>query len=99
MRQTIFGLTVNIVQSLASSAVQGEMDSSALSRLLDRLQSKEMIAHFGLNLVGTTLDLARNDDDSLLISVDEITKFLSEVLEAGAVSVGKPLFNSSWQTS
>jgi len=89
MRQTIFGLAVNIVQSLASSPAHGEMDSSVLQRSLQKLQTKEMVAYFGLTLTGSSTDLARGEDESFLTNVEEITKFLSEVLDAGATSVGE----------
>lgn len=89
MRQTIYGLTVNVVQSLASSAAHGDMDASTLQCLLKRLQSKEMVARFGLILNGASFDIVKTDDETLLTDVEEVAKFLSEVLESGAVSMGE----------
>jgi neurofibromin 1 len=90
IRQTVYGLAVNVVQSLASSAATGGMDSGALQRLLMRLQSKEMHAHFGIVQHGTSFEVLKSDsDDALLNNVEEVARFLSEVLAAGATSMGK----------
>ena len=94
MRQTVYGVTVNIVQALTSATTSGDMDSTALHQLFKRLQQPEMVAAFGLaqsphsaELVGA---LQRHDsDEALLANVLEVTKYLSEVLEAGSISIGE----------
>ncbi|OXB36317.1 neurofibromin 1 [Cryptococcus neoformans] len=92
MRQTVYGLLVGIIRSLASNATIGEMDAEALAMLLRRLQEPEMMRSFGVTQGQGHLELSglpRKDetDVHLLDRVEEVSKFLDEVLVAGAVSV------------
>jgi len=90
IRQTVYGLTVNVVQSLASAAATGDMELGALQRLLKRLQSREMHAHFGIAQHGTSFEVLKGDtDEALLNNVEEVARFLGEVLAAGATSIGE----------
>lgn len=89
MRQTIYGLTVNTVQSLATSRATGDMDTLALQRLLEKVQSKEVAGNFGLVMVGGSFEPIHVEDDVFLSKIEDVTKLLGEVLIAGAVSFGQ----------
>ncbi|KAK4687682.1 neurofibromin 1, partial [Tremellales sp. Uapishka_1] len=104
MRQTVYGLVVNILQSLASAASNGDTDSSALQRLLKRIQQADLIAAFGLVQQPGSLELVGGlhkdeTDVALLVSVEEVSKFLGDVLIAGAVSIGASSIIDQWLTS
>lgn len=90
MRQTVHGLVVNILQSLASIS-SSDMDSASLLHLLQRLQQPEMIAAFGLSQSAGSLELSGlpqwdQNGVSHLDSLEMIVKFLGDVLSAGAIS-------------
>ncbi|KIR99934.1 neurofibromin 1 [Cryptococcus deuterogattii 2001/935-1] len=92
MRQTVYGLLVGIIHSLAFNATVGEMDGEALAVLLRRVQEPEMMASFGVTLGQGDLELSglpKKDETDVhsLDHVKEVSKFLGEVLVAGAVSV------------
>lgn len=89
LRQTVYGLAVNTVQSLASSTASGDMDPSTLQRLLKKIQTKEVVAYFGLAMNGNSFELVKGEDEGFLVNVEEVTRFLGEVLIAGAVSMGE----------
>ena len=90
MRQTIYGITVNIVQSLSSTPTSGDMDAGALQILMKRLQTKEMLLQFGLVHNGSSLESAPAvNDESTLNMLEQVTRFLSEVLIAGATTIGE----------
>lgn len=104
MRQTVYGLLVSIIHSLASNATAGEMDADALAVLLRRLQEPEMMTSFGVIQGQGHLELSglpRKDetDIHLLDRVEEVSKFLGEVLVAGAVSVGEYLLRQYQQST
>lgn len=91
MRQTVYGILVNVLQSLATSPASGEMDTQALAGLLSRVQTAEVMGWFGLaqnpgslELVGTS-----REDGDLLANVQGVASFLGETLEAGATSIGE----------
>ncbi|WWC91180.1 uncharacterized protein L201_006121 [Kwoniella dendrophila CBS 6074] len=92
MRQTIFGLLVNVIQSLASNPTSGDMDASALQQLLKRVQQPNIIAAFGLVQGQGTIELSglpvkAETDQELLERVEEVSRFLGEVLAAGAICI------------
>lgn len=90
-RQTVYGLVVNILQSLTTIAATGDMDSAALQHLLLRVQQPEMVAAFGLLQNQGSLELSglpQWDPNGVqhLVSLDMVINFLGEVLTAGAIS-------------
>ncbi|WWC73068.1 uncharacterized protein I206_107033 [Kwoniella pini CBS 10737] len=92
MRQTIFGLLVNVVQSLASSPTSGDMEALALLNLLKRVQQPQIMAAFGLaqgqgSIELSGLPMKDETDLQLLERVEEVSKFLGEVLAGGAISM------------
>nr|XP_018259204.1 neurofibromin 1 [Kwoniella dejecticola CBS 10117]OBR81362.1 neurofibromin 1 [Kwoniella dejecticola CBS 10117] len=92
MRQTIFGLLVNVIQSLAANPTSGDMDSTLLQNLLKRVQQPQIMAAFGLTQGQGSIELSglpvKDETDlQLLERVEEASKFLGEVLAAGAISV------------
>jgi neurofibromin 1 len=94
MRQTVYGLLVNIVQSLISTAPTDEMDGSALLQLMRKSQQPEMMAQFGLMQSPGSLELSsmtqREEADAMLLNpVEEVARFLGDILRAGAVSTGR----------
>ncbi|WOO81456.1 Neurofibromin [Vanrija pseudolonga] len=89
MRQTVYGLTMSIVQSLSISFSGGDMDTTTLHHLLKRLQQPEMINAFGLQQMAYNFELSglsQNDQygNLYLDSLDLVIKFLMDVLSAGA---------------
>lgn len=90
VRQTVYGIAVNLLQSLSSSRSTGETDTTNLQRLWKTLQGKEMIRCFGLAINGTSFELVKIEEDKLLGNVEEVTKFLGEVVVSAAVSIGEP---------
>lgn len=92
MRQIVYGLVINILQSLATNAAAGDMDATTLQHLLQRAQQPEMIAAFGLVQNPGSLELAgaaQWDPTAIshLDSLETVTKFLGDVLTAGAPSM------------
>ncbi|ODN95826.1 neurofibromin 1 [Cryptococcus wingfieldii CBS 7118] len=92
MRQTVYGLLVSIIHSLASNATSGEMDGPALVKLSNRLSKPEMMTAFGVSQGHGHIELSglpnKNETDvHLLDRVEEVSKFLGDVLTAGATSV------------
>ncbi|OCF79181.1 neurofibromin 1 [Kwoniella mangroviensis CBS 8886] len=92
MLQTIFGLLVNVIQSLAFNATSGDMDASALQLLLKRIQQPQIMAAFGLTQGHGSIELSglpmKDETDlQLLERVEEVSRFLGEVLAAGAISI------------
>ncbi|OCF40958.1 neurofibromin 1 [Kwoniella heveanensis CBS 569] len=92
MRQTIFGLVVNVIQSLASNPTTGDMDAPTLQHLLKRIQTPQIMAAFGLSQGQGSIELSGlqiKDETDLqtLERVENVSKFLGEVLAAGAVSI------------
>ncbi len=94
MRQSLYALLVNILQSLASAPTSGDMDEPALQNLLRQLQQADLIGAFGL-IPGTGgLELSGKPqkdepDVQLLDSIELVTKFVGDVLAASAVSMGR----------
>ncbi|CAK9779949.1 putative ras GTPase activator [Cutaneotrichosporon oleaginosum] len=92
MRQIVYGLVINILQSLATIAAAGEMDATTLQHLLQRAQQPEMIHAFGLVQNPGSLELAGAlhwDPTGVahLDSLYKVTNFLGDVLTAGAPSM------------
>ncbi|WVW79391.1 hypothetical protein I302_101360 [Kwoniella bestiolae CBS 10118] len=92
MRQTIYGLLVNVIQSLASNPTSGDMDASTLQLLLKRIQQPQIMAAFGLTQGQGSIELSglpmKDETDlQLLERVEEVSNFLGEVLAAGAISI------------
>ncbi|WVQ63868.1 uncharacterized protein L199_002024 [Kwoniella botswanensis] len=92
MRQTIYGLLVNVIQSLASNPTSGDMDASTLQLLLKRIQQPRIMAAFGLTQGQGSIELSglpmKDETDlQLLERVEEVSRFLGEVLAAGAISI------------
>ncbi|WVF65508.1 hypothetical protein IAT40_000236 [Kwoniella sp. CBS 6097] len=92
MRQTIFGLVVNVIQSLASNPTTGDMDAPALHHLLKKIQTPQIMAAFGLSQGQGSIELSGlqiKDETDLqtLDRVENVSQFLGEVLSAGAVSI------------
>lgn len=96
MRQTVYGLFINVLQALSSSAPSGEMEGGALDELLKRAQTNEMIACFGLRADPGSFELYSapnppNEVDGslrLLSHVELVAKLMGEVLAAASVSIG-----------
>ena len=100
MRQTIYGLFVNVIQSLASTPTSGEMDGLALQQLLKRAQSAGTLDAFGLVQSSDSIDLTGGPqkaevDVGMLGHLEEVTKLLGEVLNSGAVSTGTSKYDST----
>lgn len=97
MRQTVYGLFVNTLQSLASSSPSDGVDGTALQQALDKAQMDDMMSCFDLVTSGRGLDVApgstqRDDTDMhLLDHVDTLARFLGDVLVAAAPNFGEPL--------
>lgn len=92
MRQIVYGLVINILQSLATIAAAGDMDATTLQHLLQRAQQPEMIHAFGLMQNPGSLELAGAthwDPTGVphLDSLDQVTNFLGDVLTAGSPSM------------
>ncbi|WVR09039.1 hypothetical protein IAU60_006099 [Kwoniella sp. DSM 27419] len=92
MRQTVYGLVVNVIQSLAADGSRGDMDASTLQHLLQRAQQPEVLAAFGLMRSTGSIELSglqiRDETEvESLQKVEEVTKLLGDVLTAGSVSV------------
>jgi len=100
MRQTVYGLLVNILQSLVSTSHIGDMDRSAMERLFGQVQTREMVTAFGLVHSPDSLEFSggfqRTEADvGSLADVEQVAKFLGEVLIAGAVAMGKSLMTGT----
>lgn len=94
MRQTVYGLLVNLIHSLASTVTSGEMDGAALQMLFKRVRSTEILECYGLAPHSDSSELSgglqtREADGGGLADIENVTKLMGEVLEAGSVSVGK----------
>nr|XP_031861450.1 uncharacterized protein CI109_003054 [Kwoniella shandongensis]KAA5528522.1 hypothetical protein CI109_003054 [Kwoniella shandongensis] len=92
MRQTIYGLLVNVLQSLAANPSSGDMDGATLQLMLKKAQQPHIMAAFGLaqgrgSIEMSTLPNKNEMDVQHLEKVEEVGKFLGDVLAAGAVSV------------
>lgn len=85
VRQTVYGLLINTLRTLASASPSGEMDGGALVDLLGRAQEADMMANFGL---GRNMDSPK-EAEGQLVHVRELASFLGEVLDAAAVSMGE----------
>ena len=92
LRQTVYGMFVNVLQTLALATPSGDMDDAALHHLLRRAQTGEMMAVFGLSQQGAG-ELAElpvpADGPIFLDGVERLANFFGEVMGAGAVSTGK----------
>lgn len=94
MRQTIYGLFINTIQSLASSSPTGEMDGTALQQALDKAQCDQIVACFELVEIGGSMEMApvpnsRDDfDASVLDHVAILARFLGDMLVAAAPNIG-----------
>jgi neurofibromin 1 len=96
MRTMLYKLSVNMLQSLASSRATEDMDGTFLRQALERAQSEEVTRCFGLVKVGNVLE-GFDDGPSehgevnaaLLDRVEHIAGFLGDVLAAAAPSTGK----------
>jgi len=91
MRQTVYGLVMNVLQALATHAATGDMDTTTLQHLLHKLQQTDMIAAFGLTQSQGSLELSglpQWDQSGVahLDSLELVVKFLGDVLTSGAVS-------------
>lgn len=95
MRQTIYGLFVNTIHSLASSSPVGEMDGTALQQALDKSQSDQIVACFDLVEIGGSMEMApviseRDElDASVLEHVGVLACFLGKILVAAAPNIGR----------
>lgn len=94
VRQTIYGIAVNMVQSLAATTTPGEMDALALQQLLVRLQTPSLVSAFGLVADSTSFELiglppAHGSEEHFLQAIDRVTSFLADLLLAGSVSDGE----------
>lgn len=89
LRQTVYGMFVNTLQTLAIATPSGDMDGPALYHLLQRSQTDETMAVFGLSQQGAgelaELPLAA-DGPIFLDGVETLARFLGEVMTAAAVS-------------
>jgi neurofibromin 1 len=96
MRQTVYGILVNVLQSLATMQSSGEIDSAALAALLKRVQGQEVLGWFGLSQNPGSLELvnAIKEEGDFLGNVESVAGLLGEVLAAGAVSIGMSEFKS-----
>ncbi|WVN87921.1 uncharacterized protein L203_103118 [Cryptococcus depauperatus CBS 7841] len=92
MRQTVYGLLISMLNSLASNVTTGEMNGAALTDLLRRLQEPDTMTAFGVIQSHGHLELSGlpNKDETdvqLLDKIEQVSIFLGEVLEAGAISI------------
>ncbi|KAK8844111.1 hypothetical protein IAR55_006905 [Kwoniella newhampshirensis] len=92
MRQTIYGLLMNVLQSLAANPTSGDMDGSTLQHLLKKAQQSQIMSSFGLIQGRGSIELwdlptRKETDLQRLDKIEEVAKFLGEVLAAGAVSM------------
>lgn len=90
MRQTVYALLINTMQSLVSSTPTDETDNPALVELFARAQEASMLVRFRLSRSPGGFELSAPDqaEYSTLGSVEEVARFLSEVLAAAAPSMG-----------
>lgn len=96
MRAMLYKLSVNMLQSLASSRATDEMDGTFLRQALEKVQSEEVTRYFGLVRVGNVLEGTDDGpseygevDAALLDRVENIAGFLGDVLAAAAPNTGK----------
>jgi len=93
MRQTIYGLLVSLVHSLASAPIAGETNNLAIQVLAKRLRASAVVQAFGVSQSSGGLELSgvaqKNESDAgLLEAVESVASFLGELLEAAASSIG-----------
>jgi neurofibromin 1 len=93
IRQSVYFLCVNIVSALAAGPMSGDMDGAALDGLLARLSVErvELLGCFGLTRVHGSLEMVGKEDEvdvGMLSGVENVARFLGEVIAAGAVSMG-----------
>jgi neurofibromin 1 len=95
VRQTIYGLFINLLQSMASSKATDEMNATTLQQALDKAQLPVIMRCFGLVQLGSgleSLDEGTSKEEletSRLDRVETLAKFMGEILVAAAPSPGK----------
>lgn len=105
VRQTIYGLFINLLQSMASSKATDEMNATTLQQALDKAQLPVIMRCFGLVQLGSGLDsldegTSKEDAESgRLDRVETLAKFMGEILVAAAPSPGKSDSTISVQNS
>jgi hypothetical protein len=91
----MYGLFINVLQSLASTRAVEEMDGTALHQALEKAQSEQILVSFGLVQVGVALERLDDEpsegevDTGLLERVEHIARFLGDVLGSAASSSGE----------
>jgi neurofibromin 1 len=95
VRQTIYGLFINLLQSMASSKATDEMNATTLQQALDKAQLPVIMRCFGLVQLGSGLESLEEgtskeeSENSRLDRVETLAKFMGEILVAAAPSPGK----------
>jgi neurofibromin 1 len=95
VRQTIYGLFINLLQSMASSKATDEMNATTLQQALDKAQQPVIMRCFGLVQLGSGLESLdegtskEESENSRLDRVETLAKFMGEILVAAAPSPGK----------
>lgn len=94
MRQTMYGLLVNMVHCLATNPCVAEMDGPQLHALLQQAQRSDVIAAFGLQQVAGSLELSGvaatgESEHDILSRMEKVAIFLGDVLSASAISMGE----------
>lgn len=95
IRQTIYGLFINLLQSMASSKATDEINATALQQALEKAQSSVIMGCFGLIQLGSgleSLDEGSNKEETennRLERVDTLAKFMGEIIVAAAPNLGE----------
>jgi neurofibromin 1 len=95
VRQTIYGLFINLLQSMASSKATDEMNATTLQHALEKAQTPLIMCCFGLVQLGSGLECLEersNKEDaenSRLDRVEVLATFMGEILVAAAPSPGE----------
>jgi neurofibromin 1 len=90
VRQTLYGLITNTLQSLANASPTGEMDTPGLRNLLTELRSLQLMTAFGLKEVSGQTELIVEDEKEVQTGhVLVVANFCTEILSAAAVSTGE----------
>jgi neurofibromin 1 len=91
MRITIYGLAINLIQSLYTARAEDEGPATQLMKLLDRASQNDVLQFFGLYRAHPSSEITINDcapDQIPIASLEGITKLLLEALTYRAQGTG-----------
>ncbi|KAF8524568.1 hypothetical protein BU17DRAFT_84597 [Hysterangium stoloniferum] len=100
MRLTVYGLAINLIQSLYTARVEDEGAASRLMSLLDRASQNDVLHFFGLHRGYPSSGITMNDyttDQIPISALEGITALFIEALTHGAQSGGlMNIWRSRW---